>query len=264
MVPRILLKIGGLAFEDTEGFRELAQAIQATPSAEIIVVHGGGREISQALKAAGRETRFIDGVRVTAAEDTRIVESVLTGTVNPRIVSLLQKFGVKCRGYSGRSKRLFVVEPMTRRGQSLGFVGRIRRVNPGVVIDCLQSGAVPIISPVSADENDAPYNVNADSAAAALAVAVGCSDLVFLTDVPGVRDGERFCDCLTIEEAKRLIEDGAVRGGMVAKMESAFEALAGSVPKVHIVRWHGPQTIAEIVANRCRQGTTVLCAPAAK
>jgi acetylglutamate kinase len=259
MTVRILLKIGGQAFEGPEGYRELAEGIRANPAAEVMIVHGGGREISRALETAGRETRFVDGVRVTAAEDVAIVESVLTGGVNPRIVSMLEQFGVHARGCSGRTRNLFIVEPMLSGGRSLGFVGRIRRVNPDVVLEYLRKNIVPVVSPVSADDKGAVYNVNADSAAAALAVAAACTDLVFLTDVPGVRDAAGYCECLTIDEAERLIAEGSIQGGMVAKMRSAFEALSGGVPRVHILRWNGSRTIAEMIARRCRQGTTILC-----
>ena len=257
MKSRILIKIGGRAFEDEGGFRELAEAILSAQKVEVIIVHGGGAEISLALKDAGRQTEFIDGIRVTRAEDIQIVEGVLFGTVNQRISSWLETNGVASMRLSGKSRGLFVVEPLTRGGRDLGFVGKIKRVNPAVVINAVQSGKVPVISPISANENGESYNVNADSAAAALAAAANCTDLVFITDVPGVLIGEQTRSSLSIKEAQTLIAEGVIIGGMVAKMESAFEALNQYVPRVHILQWQGAHTLQEVVQQQSNAGTTV-------
>lgn len=257
MKSRILIKIGGRAFEDEKGFRELAEAIKSSQKVEVIIVHGGGAEISQALKDAGRQTEFIDGIRVTRAEDIKIVETVLSGTVNQRISSWLEANGVPSLRMSGKTQGLFVVDPLIRDGRDLGFVGKIKQVNPAVVIDAIQSGRVPVISPISADAKGASYNVNADSAAAALAAAAHCSDLVFITDVPGVLIDEQTRPSLSIAQAQTLMAEGVIKGGMVAKMESAFEALNQSVPRVHIIQWQGAHTLQEIVQQQCSAGTTV-------
>ena len=257
MRSRILIKIGGRAFEDEQGFRELAEAILAAPGVDVIIVHGGGAEISQALKDAGRKTEFIDGIRVTRAEDIEIVEKILSGTVNQRISSWLEANGVICAPMSGRTQKLFVVKPLTRNGRDLGFVGQIKQVNPAVVADAVGSGKVPVISPISADEKGDAYNVNADSAAAALAAAAGCTDLVFVTDVPGVLIGEHTRPSLSIQEAQSLIAEGVIKGGMVAKMESAFHALTQNVPRVHIIQWQGAHTLQEVIQLQSRAGTTV-------
>jgi len=257
MKSRILIKIGGRAFEDKQGFRELAQAILSAKQVEVIIVHGGGAEISQALKDAGRQTEFINGIRVTRAADIKIVETVLSGTVNQRISSWLEANGVPSLRMSGKTQRLFVVDPLIRDGRDLGFVGQIKQVNPAVVIDAIQSGQVPVISPISANAKGASYNVNADSAAAALAAAAHCTDLVFITDVPGVLIAKQTRPCLSIGQAQPLIAEGIIQGGMAAKMESAFEALDQGVPRVHIIQWQGTHTLQEVVQQRCNAGTTV-------
>ena len=257
MHSRILIKIGGRAFEDEQGFRELAGAIKSSRKVEVIIVHGGGAEISQALKDAGRQTEFIDGIRVTRAEDIQIVETVLSGTVNQRISSWLDTNGVASLRMSGKTQRLFVVDPLIRNGRDLGFVGKIKQVNPAVVIDAIQSGKVPVISPISANQKDASYNVNADSAAAALAAAARCTDLVFITDVPGVLIGDQTRSSLSKKEAQKLIADGIIKGGMVAKMESAFEALDQDVPRVHIIEWQGPDTLRSIIIRKSIPGTVI-------
>lgn len=255
MNPRLLIKIGGRAFEKEAGFRELAQAIKTVPDIETIIVHGGGAEISKSLQDHGRETRFIDGIRVTTAEDMLIIENVLSETINGRIASWLTDSGVSCQRMSGKTEQLFVVAPMIRDDRQYGFVGDIKQVNGEVVLRALKNGLVPVISPISADENHRSFNVNADAAAAALAAKIGCMGLVFITDVPGVIEGEGVCRTLSEQQARERIADGTIKGGMLAKMLSAFEALANQVPAVYIIRWEGISTLQDIAAGECHSGT---------
>ncbi len=257
MIHRILIKIGGRAFAGENGFKELATAIKSISDLELIIVHGGGAEISQALKDAKRDTQFIDGIRVTRAADIRIVEDVLSGTVNLRIASWLESHGVECRRMSGKTDKLLVVSPLTRGGLNWGYVGEIKTVNAAVILNTLTAGHVPVISPISADENGASYNVNADSAAAALASAAGCTDLVFVTDVPGVMVNDEIRPILSVKEAQSLIVDGIIEGGMVAKMESAFKALQENVPRVHIIQWQGTETLASLINENIIYGTVI-------
>lgn len=254
---RILIKIGGRAFEGEQGYKELAAAIKACHGLELIIVHGGGSEISQELEKAGRETRFIDGIRVTRAEDIKIVEDVLSGVVNLRIASRLGANGVECRRMSGKTESLLLVEPLTRGGLNWGFVGQVKQVNAAVVLESLKENRVPVISPISGDASGASYNVNADSAAAALAVAADCTDLVFITDVPGVMVQGEIRRSLALGEAESLIADGTIKGGMVAKMESAFEALQQNVPRVHIIQWQGADTLKDLVNGQPVSGTVI-------
>ncbi len=257
MKHRILIKIGGRAFAGEQGFQELAAAIKSIRDLELIIVHGGGAEISQALKDENRETEFINGIRVTRSEDIRIVENVLSETVNTRIANRLRASGIECRRLSGKTENLFTIEPLTRGGLDWGYVGQIEEVNPAVVLNALAAGQVPVISPISADVSGASYNVNADSAAAALAAAADCTDLVFITDVPGVMVNEEIHPTLSVNEARSFIADGIIRGGMVAKMESAFEAIDQQVSRVHIIRWQGPDTVVKIVNHKPVTGTVI-------
>ena len=257
MKPRLLIKIGGRAFEGEQGFKELAAAIKSSGELELIIVHGGGAEISQALKNANRDTEFRDGIRVTRAEDIRIVEDVLSGIVNLRIASWLSGNGVECRRMSGKTENLFRVEPLTRGGLNWGYVGKIKQVNAALVLENLKKNRVPVISPISGDEKGASYNVNADSAASALAAAADCTDLVFITDVPGVMVGGQTRPSLSVREAQSLIADGIIQGGMVAKMESAFEALDKKVPRVHIIQWQGTDTLKNLVNRQPISGTVI-------
>lgn len=255
MNPRLLIKIGGRAFDKEAGFRELAQAIRTVPDMETIIVHGGGAEISKALQNHGRETLFVNGIRVTQAADMAIIEKVLSETINGRIAAWLTDNGVSCQRMSGKTGQLFVVEPMTREGRQYGFVGDIKQVNGGVVLSALEKGRVPVISPISGDENHRSFNVNADNAAAALAAEIGCKGLVFITDVPGVIDDNGVCRTLSEQGARERIANGTIKGGMVAKMMSAFEALANRVPAVYIVRWEGISTLQDLAAGKCPTGT---------
>lgn len=255
MNPRLLIKIGGRAFDKEAGFRELAQAIRTVPDMETIIVHGGGAEISKALQNHGRETLFVNGIRVTQAADMAIIEKVLSETINGRIAAWLTDNGVSCQRMSGKTGQLFVVEPMTREGRQYGFVGNIKQVNGGVVLSALEKGRVPVISPISGDENHRSFNVNADNAAAALAAEIGCKGLVFITDVPGVIDDNGVCRTLSEQGARERIANGTIKGGMVAKMMSAFEALANRVPAVYIVRWEGISTLQDLAAGKCPTGT---------
>jgi acetylglutamate kinase len=254
---RVLIKIGGRAFSDEAGFKELAAAIRSRENTEVIIVHGGGAEISQALKAAGRPTEFVDGIRVTHAEDIEIVEGVLSGTVNERIAAWLGNHGVSCERMSGKSDGLFIVEPLKRGGREFGFVGQIKAVNAHGVTDALANGKVPVVSPISGDHAGASYNVNADSAAAVLAGGANCTDLIFITDVPGVLVDDETCPKLTIKEARSLIDAETIQGGMVAKMEAVFEALQCGVSRVHVIEWQGTDTLGRVIEEEFVPGTTI-------
>ncbi len=257
MPQRLIIKIGGRAFEQENGFQELAQAILSLPHIEFGILHGGGAEISQALKNHGRPTRFIDGIRVTRAEDMAIIEQVLSETVNRRVASWLSAHGLTCRRMSGKTDQLFLVEPLAETGHDYGYVGRVKHVNGRGVIAAMQSGAVPVISPISGDEHHNSYNVNADSAAAALAAAINCTGLIFITDVPGVMDSQGTCQTLTRQEAREHIESGVIQGGMVAKMNAAFAALAKAVSAVYIVKWEGVNTLQDLAVGNCQSGTVL-------
>ena len=245
------------AFESSDGFKELAQDLLKSSDTLPIIVHGGGAEISQALRKANREPVFIDGLRVTTQEDIEIVETVLSETVNGRIAAIMEESGIKCQRMSGKTENLFIIEPLTRNGHDMGFVGRVKQVHPKSVLDAVEQGLLPIISPISANESGLSYNVNADSAAGALAAAAECSDLVYFTDVPGVQKNNKTLFKLTLQESKELIDDGTIQGGMIAKMESVFEALEGGVQRVHITQWLGKGSLSTILTANPTTGTTI-------
>lgn len=255
---RMLIKIGGQAFAGQEGFTDLAHGIRMIPEIKVIIVHGGGAEISQALKTAGRQTAFIDGIRVTRAEDIRIVEEVLSVRVNHRIAICLESAGVACERLSGKSDGLVLATPLRKNGHDYGFVGQVQQVNPKVVNLTLSKGKVPVISPISADANGNTYNVNADSAAAALAVGSQCSDLVFFSDVPGVCVGSDPLERVDMSTIRDLIQHSVIKGGMIAKMEAAFRALDGGVARVHVAQWQGRETLLTLQQHPEKIGTTIV------
>ncbi len=257
MKKRILIKIGGRAFSDQAGFEELASAIKSI-DAEVLILHGGGAEISQALKEANRETVFINGVRITQQEDVDIVEHVLSTVVNGRIADYLSSFGVECARLSGKTDALLVAKKTLRDGQDIGLVGEIVDVNPWVVLDALSHHQVPVVSPISANAEGLTFNVNADTAAAALAVGVNCTDLVYFSDVPGVMDEhQQVLPTLHVDVGRFLIETGVISGGMVAKMESIFDVIDKGVERVHITQWQGPDTLAQVLAGKDIMKTTI-------
>lgn len=253
----IVIKLGGKSLEGEAGYASLGRAIHALTDVQVVIVHGGGAEISAALRLACREPIFIDGLRVTTPEDMVIVERVLSQEINGRIADILQRSGVAVCRLSGKTESLFIVKQWLRDGHDLGCVGEIVEVNPQVVLTHLERHEVPLISPVSADSSGQTYNVNADTAAGALAGALSCNDLIYFTDVPGVRVGDHVASTLTMTEAQRLIEFKVIHGGMVAKMESAFAAIAAGVPRVHISAWHGDDTLSRIVSGTYDFGTAV-------
>ena len=253
----VIIKIGGRAFENEEVFRELALAFKAHPQYEFVVVHGGGAEISQALAVANRTPEFIDGLRITTAEDIEIVEQVLSETINSRIADYFKKYNVQNMRMSGKTNGLFMVEPLRKNGRDMGFVGDIKAVNTFPVMNAVMEGRVPIISPISADQSLRSFNVNADSAAAALAAAIRCHLLIYFTDVPGVMHNNSTVKCLTVQEAKDLIDSGVIKGGMIAKLESVFEVIKSGVDQVFIGKWQNQDTLKNILLNQFELGTII-------
>ena len=156
---------------------------------------------------------------------------------------------------SGKTEGMLIVEPLMRGNRDYGFVGQINQVNPSVIEKSIEENCVPVISPISADKNGSSYNVNADSAAAVLAGAIGCTDLVFITDVAGVLIGDQPQGRLTIDQATASIESGDIQGGMVAKIESAIQALEKGVDRIYIGQWRNANTLQEIGTGQSTFGT---------
>jgi len=206
-----------------------------------VIVHGGGPEISAAMKRLGKEPRFVDGMRVTDAETMEIVEMVLVGRINKEIVSLINQNGGRAVGLSGKDGNLLVARKRSHtnlQGQEIdiGLVGEIEAVNPQLIHLLVGEGFIPVIAPVAGGLDGQTYNVNADLVAGEVAAALKAEKLIHLTDVQGI-DGASgvLLSTLSRSEAERLIVQGVIEGGMLPKVESALAALKGGVAKAHII-----------------------------
>jgi acetylglutamate kinase len=240
---RAVIKYGGAAMVDPELKRSFAQEVVLLQAAGLrpIVVHGGGPEITKTLERLGHKTEFADGQRITSEDDVRVVEMVLTGKVNTELVGLLNSLGGLAMGLSGKDGRLLSAhKAMPKPGKpDLGFVGEIDAVNADVVEMLLERNYIPVISPVGAGAGGESYNINADVAAAEIAVAVRAEKLIFLTDVAGVLDADgKLISELSMGDLERRLDDAGasgIRGGMMVKTQGVIRALRGGVKAVHIV-----------------------------
>lgn len=222
----LVLKIGGNQVEDEEflaGFVATVKGLRAEYG--VIVVHGGGKEIADLHGQLGVGFETIEGLRATSEESLRLVEMVLNGVVNTRLVRNLVNGGVDALGLSGVDMGLVRVTPLSVSGRSLGRVGAVERVNGEALLQLLDLGVTPVISPVSLGEDGLAYNVNADHVAAGVAKAVEAAKLVFVSNVPGVQVTGRTMRALTIQQIEGLILDGHITGGMIPKVRSAMEAV---------------------------------------
>ncbi|MFC2076954.1 acetylglutamate kinase [candidate division KSB1 bacterium] len=242
-----LVKVGGAALDQLELLNELARDITRIEDRSLVLVHGGSLDIKSELDLMNKPFEFVDGLRVTDAETLRVVEMVLSGTVNGRIVRALTNNGVKAIGLTGGDTGLIRAEPMTVDGKSLGFVGRVTDINPAILKMLFENEITPVVSPVSIGSDGRAYNVNADQVAAALASELKSGDLIFYSDVAGVNIDGRRAQILSPAEVEKHIADGQISGGMIPKVRSAVEALRQGVGRVHLTMWDGPGSlIAEI------------------
>jgi acetylglutamate kinase len=225
-----VLKIGGNQVEDAAFLTELVTAVkQVQTEHAVIIVHGGGKEIADLHHRLGVGYEVVEGLRATSEESLQLVEMVLNGTVNTRLVRWLVNAGVNALGLSGIDLGLVRVIPLSLNGRSLGRVGTVTAVNSKPLFQLLELDLTPVISPVSLGEDGLDYNVNADHVAAGIARAVGASKLVFVSNVPGVQVAGHTQRVLTISQVEKLIADAHITGGMIPKVRSATEAVAFGV-----------------------------------
>ena len=235
----IVIKYGGAAMLDAELKASFAQDVTLLRYIGLrpVIVHGGGRQIGEMLKRLGKDSTFVDGMRVTDDETLAVVEMVLGGSVNAEIVSLIGRAGGKAVGLTGKDCSLIRARRLSgARGEDLGLVGTPDHVDPGIVAAMTQDGYIPVIAPVGIDENDRTVNINADLAAGTLAQALDAEKLILLTDVEGVldRDG-KLVHALDLAALRRSIGDGTVQGGMIPKLECCAGAVAHGVRSAHII-----------------------------
>ena len=263
-----LIKMGGSAMEDPALVRKVMRDIVFLEVAGInpVIVHGGGKAISAAMEEAGLEAKFIGGFRVTTPEAIEIVEKTLSGTINPGLAAMVKEFGGKAQGIPGTEVFLARrIQANNDNGEKvdIGRVGEAVGCNLTSIQHVLDEETVPVISPLAQEENTGkPLNVNADLAAACLAKALRATKLVYLSDVPGMlsdpSDPSTLIPSINRPEAAELIENGTISGGMLPKINSALDALAAGVGKVHFIDGRMPHSLLLEIFTRSGIGTEIV------
>ena len=260
---RAVIKYGGAAMVDPELKRKFAHDVVLLRATGLrpVVVHGGGPEINRTLERLGQKSEFVDGQRVTGPEEIKVVEMVLTGKVNTEIVGMINSLGGAAMGLSGKDGRLIQArKQQPKPGKpDLGLVGDVEAVNPDVLDMCVDRGYIPVISPVGGSADGTTYNINADVAAAEIAVAIKARKLIFLTDVAGILDenGQLLSALKAADLRGRLKEGGAVKGGMQVKANAILRALEGGVEAVHVVDGRAPHSVVIELFTETGSGTLV-------
>lgn len=255
----ILIKIGGSILDAPDFLPHLAQSIKGIAGHYFpIIVHGGGKDIARQLDLQNKEYSFIEGMRVTDAHMVGVVQMVLSGDVNKRIVNALQTAGVKSIGISGVDCGFLTVSRMLIKGRDIGFVGQIDAIDLTIIDLCKRNGIVAVVSPISRDAQGNIYNVNADLAAGEIAKKCRAEHLVFVSDVPGVKIDNTVKSIINISELEALITSGQITGGMAPKVRSAAEAVCAGVGQVHICGWNGPDTLSQELKPSTMTGTVIL------
>ncbi len=243
----VVIKLGGHAMKDAGLEQSFADDVVLLKAVGIhpVVVHGGGPQIGDLLKKLGVECRFVEGMRVTDDQTLDVVEMVLGGTVNGRIVTRIITAGGKAIGLSGRDGSLIDARPLkiplkkedrTPEILDLGHVGQVERVDAELLVHLCGRGMIPVVAPLGVDEHGQAYNINADLVAGAIASALGAEKLILLTDTEGVADGEgKLVSRLGRENAAKMKESGVIKGGMIPKVDCALKAMESGVRKAHII-----------------------------
>jgi acetylglutamate kinase len=265
-----VVKYGGHAMGDPEAARDFAEDVVLLKAVGInpVVVHGGGPQIGQMLKTLGVESRFIDGLRVTDAETMRVAEMVLCGSINKEIVSWIAQAGGRAVGISGKDGRLVTAEKVHRTTRNpdsmieevadLGFVGEPADIDRRVLDTISKAGMIPVIAPIGIGVDGQTYNINADTMAGAIAIALGAARLFLLTDVAGVLDKEKqLLRDLTPSQILALREDGTISGGMIPKLETCIDAVEGGVDAAVILDGRVPHAMLIEAFTKRGAGTLV-------
>jgi acetylglutamate kinase len=236
----IVLKVSGHELSEHSYLSLFAQTI-AELKQPTIIVHGGGKEISNLQKSLGIEPQYLDGVRITDKDSLDLVTMVLAGLINKRLVGYLIAVGLEAQGLSGVDRGLIRAEKMPHPTTDMGFTGEVTAVRGELLLEMLSQDIVPVIAPVCLGEETA-YNVNADHVAGAIADAVNAERLIFLSNVEGVIADKQLLRSLSPEATEKLIEDGTIYGGMIPKVQTALEALSKGVERAVITDLAGLKT----------------------
>jgi len=241
----VVVKYGGAVMDDGALARSFARDVVELWEAGVAlaVVHGGGPALTRTLERMGISSAFEGGHRVTTAEAAEVAEMVLSGGINKRVVSLLNRAGARAIGLSGTDASIVRVKRLRPGGRDIGFVGRVERVETALLTLLLDHGYLPVISSTAADAKGRAHNINADLVAGAVAGALGAARLVVLSDVPGVMVDGAMARRLTPKSARRLLADDAATGGMRPKLEASIAALAAGVPEVRVADGRIPRAL---------------------
>jgi acetylglutamate kinase len=257
---RCVIKYGGAAMTKESLKRSFCDDVLLLHSVGLlpIVVHGGGPDITRALEKMGGKPEFVDGVRVTPASDVRVVEMVLTGSINTELVTQLNKNGANAVGVSGKDAALLRAQKLVREdGKDLGQVGELTEVNRGFLESLLAQNYIPVISPVGLGADGQSYNLNADVVAAGIAEALGADKLIYLSDVVGILENGELVTDLTPKTLREKMDAGVVAGGMAVKAQSILKALAGGVRAVHLIDGRTPHNVIAELFTDVGVGTIV-------
>lgn len=244
----VVVKYGGSAMLDPELKMNVIKdcALLKLVGMHPVIVHGGGKEISKWVSLLGHEPKFVEGLRVTDAETMEVAEMVLS-KVNKSLVTMLEQIGVKAVGISGKDGGMLSCEKKYANGQDIGFVGNVTRVKPDIIKTMIENDYIPVIAPIGMDVSGNSYNINADDAACAIAAALSAEKLAFLTDIEGVykdpKDPKTLLSVLTLSDAKALIDDGYIGGGMLPKLRNCIESVKNGVSRVHIIDGRSPHCL---------------------
>lgn len=256
----VLVKYGGAAMEIESTRHLVCQEVAALSNlgVKVVVVHGGGKEISRMMERVGLIPHFIDGLRVTDPEAMKITEMVLSGTINSDLVSRITRSGAHALGLTGRDARLIEAQRLKgKNGEDLGQTGEVASTNIAPIRAALQGGFIPVISPVGETDQGEPLNLNADYAAAAIAGALGVESCVFLTDVAGVKKDGEVQSSLTHAQIDHLIAEGTITGGMIPKVQCALRALEAGCARAIICEASRPIIITSAITGSEASGTTI-------
>jgi len=245
----VVIKYGGNAMTDDSLKRKFAHdvALMKLVGINPVVVHGGGPQISNLLERVGKESRFVRGLRVTDTETMEVVEMVLGGLVNKQIVAQINLAGGQAVGLTGKDGGLIrakqLVLPGANADEDLGHVGEIQSIDAKVVRSLEGEGFIPVVAPIGVGPDGESYNINADTVAGELAVALGAEKLMLLTNTPGVLNDGELLTGLTAQEIDRLIESGVIQGGMIPKVQCGVDAVKGGVAAANIMDGRVPHAV---------------------
>ena len=257
----VVIKYGGNAMINEELKQQVMEdiALLWLIGVKVVLVHGGGPEISQTMKRLGKEAVFVDGLRVTDKETVDIVQMVLAGKINKTLVNLIQMKGGHAVGLSGIDGGILEAKVKDER---LGFVGEITKVRPQPITDLLEKNYIPVVSTVASDRLGNTYNINGDTAAAYLAGALGAERLIMMTDIAGILmdkdDPSTLIPSITVSEARKLYDNGIISGGMIPKVDCCIEALEHGVNNVVIMDGRIPHSILMELLTDEGAGTMVM------